>query len=90
MQKVFLAFTTISEDPFRVKPKLHILFDLKDHRNLYEEGFYAKKFRGEQTYNWYKWLRNGEKFKNDDAVKTFQNSGIDHLWLGNKFISKRR
>ena len=76
-----VAFTTINEDPFRVKSKLHISFDLKDHRNLYEEGFYAKKIRGESTYDLYKWLRDGKKFKKEDA-------GYDFAFLTDEMLKK--
>lgn len=61
------GYTTIYKDPYRVKSKLEISFGLEDYHSYFGEGFFLKRFRGESTADWNRWLRDDPRFTKENA-----------------------
>jgi len=60
------VYTMIKEDPFMVRSKITANYSLKDYHTYYGENYILKKIKHESDYEYRIWLRDDEKFNNDN------------------------
>ncbi len=57
-----VAYTTIKNPGILVKAKTNTEFSLQDYWDYYGDKYYQKKMRGEDTLNYFIWLRDNKQF----------------------------
>lgn len=68
---IYVAYTTINYPSVFIKSKHFTQFSIRDYLDYYGERYYGRKLKGEDCLEYLKWLRDAEKFNEDEQYFKF-------------------